>query len=79
MMSDLMDSQAQQMNLKQATRRHFFSQCSMGLGSIALGSLLGDDLAKAAGANPFQPGKPHFQPRAKNVIYMFMAGGAVAV
>ena len=75
MMNDLMDSQAQQMDLQQATRRHFFSQCSMGLGSIALGSLLGDDLAKAARANPFQPGKPHFQPRAKNVIYMFMAGG----
>mgnify|MGYP000684015563 FL=1 len=48
MMNDLMDSQAQQMDLQQATRRHFFSQCSMGLGSIALGSLLGDGLAKAA-------------------------------
>ena len=75
MMNDLKDSQSQQMDLKQATRRHFFSQCSMGLGSIALGSLLGDDLAKAAGVDPFQPGKPHFQSRAKNVIYMFMAGG----
>ncbi len=48
MMNDLTDSQAQQMDLQQATRRHFFSQCSMGLGSIALGSLLGDGLAKAA-------------------------------
>ena len=63
------------MNLQQTTRRHFFSQCSMGLGSVALGSLLGDGLAKAAAANPFQPGKPHHWPRAKNVIYMFMAGG----
>ena len=45
MMNDLKDSQSQQMDLKQATRRHFFSQCSMGLGSIALGSLLGDDLS----------------------------------
>ena len=34
------------MNLQQSTRRHFFSQCSMGLGSIALGSLLGRDSAK---------------------------------
>ena len=75
MMNDLTDSQAQQMDLQQATRRHFFSQCSMGLGSIALGSLLGGDLAKAASANPFQPGEPHFRPRAKNVIFMFMAGG----
>ena len=47
----------------------------MGLGSIALGSLLGGDLAKAASVNPFQPGEPHFRPRAKNVIFMFMAGG----
>ena len=74
-MNDLTDSQAQQMDLQQVTRRHFFSQCSMGLGSIALGSLLGDGLGSAASVNPFQPGKPHFRPRAKNVIYMFMAGG----
>ena len=40
MMNDLMGNQAQQMDLQQFTRRHFFSQCSMGLGSIALGSLL---------------------------------------
>ena len=72
-MNDLMDSQAQQMDLQQTTRRHFFSQCSVGLGSIALGSLLGDALASAASVNPCQPGTPLFQPRAKNVIYMFMA------
>ena len=46
-MNDLTDSQAQQMDLHQVTRRHFFSQCSMGLGSIALGSLLGDGLGSA--------------------------------
>ena len=39
MMNDLTDSQAQQINLQQTTRRHFFSQCSMGLGSVALGSV----------------------------------------
>ncbi len=75
MMKELTDSRAQRLDLQQITRRHFFSQCSMGLGSIALGSLLGDGLAKVAGANPYRPGKPHFRPRAKNVIYMFMAGG----
>ena len=52
MMNDVTDSQAQQINLQQTTRRHFFSQCSMGLGSVALGSLLGDGLAKAAEAKP---------------------------
>ena len=63
------------MNLQQSTRRHFFSQCSMGLGSIALGSLLGRDSARANGVKPFLPGKPHFTPKAKNVIYLFMGGG----
>ena len=62
--------------LQQTTRRHFFSQCSLGLGSIALGSMLGvNPWSWARGTNPFQPGKPHFTPRAKNVIYLFMAGG----
>ena len=47
----------------------------MGLGSIALGSLLGRDSARANGVKPFLPGKPHFTPKAKNVIYLFMGGG----
>src|SRR6266446_4681261 len=59
------------------TRRHFFSQCSMGLGALALGSLLSDNKLAAAPspADPLAPQKPHFRPRAKNVIYLFMAGG----
>ena len=47
----------------------------MGLGSIALGSLIGNDSARANGVNPFLPGQPHFLPKAKNVIYLFMGGG----
>ena len=35
-------------NLRAATRRHFFSQCSMGLGSLALGSLMSDNKLLAA-------------------------------
>lgn len=58
-------------DLQETTRRHFFSRCGMGLGSIALGSLMTDQ----AKANPFAPKKPHFKPRAKNVIYLFMGGG----
>jgi hypothetical protein len=63
------------------TRRHFFSRCAMGLGGIALASLLGDrrllGAAAPAGAlaNPMAPRPPQFAPRAKNVIYLFMAGG----
>ena len=59
------------------TRRHFFSQCSMGLGSVALASLMNEGMLRAAPstADPLAPRKPHFPPRAKNVIYLFMAGG----
>src|SRR3954469_12858482 len=64
--------------LQGITRRHFFSQCALGLGSIALGSLLGDQRSFGADlklANPFTPKAPHFPARAKNIIYLFMAGG----
>ena len=49
----------------------------MGLGSVALASLLNDGtlLAAPSPADPLAPQKPHFPPKAKNVIYLFMAGG----
>ncbi len=49
----------------------------MGLGSVALASLINDGMLQAAPspADPLAPQKPHFPPRAKNVIYLFMAGG----
>ncbi|HEV8542161.1 MAG TPA: DUF1501 domain-containing protein, partial [Verrucomicrobiae bacterium] len=49
----------------------------MGLGSIALGSLLGEKcaFAEALSGDPAFGKRPHFEPRAKNVIYLFMAGG----
>ena len=61
-----------------AARRHFFEQCRIGLGAMALGSLLAEDsntVQAAAGNDPLAPKPPHFTPRAKNVIFMFMAGG----
>ena len=62
------------------TRRHFFSRCGVGLGSIALASLLDRSVARAgtgnvSGAHPLAPKATHFRPRAKDVIYLFMAGG----
>ena len=61
------------------TRRHFLRQCHVGLGGIALASLLGDrTLATGVGDNPASvPPKrtPHFRPRAKQVIFLHMAGG----
>src|SRR5688572_18933725 len=64
--------------LRDVTRRHFFSRCAMGLGSVALASLLNDRIFAADArklVNPFAPKTPHFKPRAKNIIYLFMAGG----
>jgi hypothetical protein len=60
------------------TRRHFFKECGIGLGSIALGSLLNRDLFAASSqsrvANPLEARQPHFGARAKRVIYLFQAG-----
>ena len=67
----------QQQQLQSETRRHFFSRCGVGVGSMALGSLLQRD-GKAADhriANPLEPKQPHFPAKAKNVIFLFMAGG----
>src|SRR5262245_739388 len=66
---------------KQVTRRWFFKECGVGLGAIALNSLLGNLLGGGAAAdgapslpNPLAPKKPHFAPKAKRVIYLFQAG-----
>lgn len=62
------------------TRRFFFGQSGMGLGAIALHDLLSHDAVAApetAGkrpANPLAPKKPHFDAKAKAVIYLHMAG-----
>src|SRR5499425_2877909 len=64
-------------NLKEKiTRRWFIEQCGVGMGAFALSHLLasaGYAAAQEAG-NPLAPKKPHFAPKAKNVIYLFMAG-----
>src|SRR5438874_11616969 len=49
-------------------RRWFLQQCGVGLGAMALSQLLN------ASENPLAPKKPHFAPKAKNVIFLFMAG-----
>src|SRR5262245_34598032 len=61
------------------TRRHFFRDCGVGVGKIALASLLTNGFAPvgsaaAAPANPLPPKKPHFPGKAKRVIHLFMAG-----
>ena len=57
------------------TRRWFFRQCGIGLGSIALASLLkGEMLAAPQSGNPRAPRQPHFPAKAKRVICLFQAG-----
>ncbi len=59
------------------TRRHFFRQGALGLGAAALASLLPASAADATkpGAKGGLPGLPHFPPKAKRAIYLFMNGG----
>jgi uncharacterized protein (DUF1501 family) len=54
------------------TRRHFFRDCGVGVGKIALASLLAERAVRADG--PMSPRPTHFAPKAKRVIYLFMAG-----
>ena len=74
--------------LVQQTRRHFFGRCGVGVGSMALGSLLARELAADSNhqkgnpqirnpqiRNPLAPKASHFPARAKSIIYLFMAGG----
>jgi hypothetical protein len=55
-------------------RRWFLKQCGVGLGAIALRSLMQEKVIASPSATPMSPKKPHFQGKAKNVIYLFMAG-----
>jgi hypothetical protein len=60
--------------LHRQTRRHFFQQAGFGIGSLALGSLLNESLFAQAAVNPISPKLTHFAPKAKRIIYLFMAG-----
>lgn len=58
-------------------RRRFLSRLSLGIGSVALGSLLIPDLFSGKGDEAeadFIPGIPNFAPKAKRVIYLFQDG-----
>ena len=50
-------------------RRRFLKDTGMGLGSLALSSLLNQETSAAS------PQQPHFAPKAKSVIWLFMTGG----
>lgn len=56
-------------------RRRFLSKLSLGLGSVALGSLMIPDLfSGSVDESGLPPGIPDFAPKAKRVIYLFQNG-----
>ncbi|WP_145289618.1 DUF1501 domain-containing protein [Rosistilla oblonga] len=55
------------------SRRWFMQDCGVGLGSIALASLINESAA-AATDDPLSVKTPHFPGKVKNVIFLFMAG-----
>lgn len=72
---------------KQLDRRRFLTRTAMGLGSIALGSLMGNTLlgksiskiatedASLSLEQEILQAIPHLVPKAKRVVYLFMSGG----
>jgi hypothetical protein len=55
-------------------RRWFLQRCGVGLGAIALADLLGVPASGREADGPLAPRKPHFEAKAKRVIFLFMAG-----
>ncbi len=67
------------MNLRDLTRRQLFRDCGVGLGKVALGTMLASDFADpsaqaATQTFSLQARGYHHPPRIKRVIYLFMAG-----
>ena len=58
------------MSTERTTRRGFFNRMISGVHGAALASLL-----KAETGYDLRPKKPHFEPKAKAVIHLFMNGG----
>ncbi len=63
---------------EEVSRRWFLQRCGVGLGSIALSQLFAEAGLAAPlemqPADPLAPKAPHFAPKAKRVIFLFMAG-----
>jgi hypothetical protein len=75
--------EANEKTLQFLTRRHFLKESAMGLGALALGSLIGGCKFGASNsyaqtlfdpAHPLAPKSPMFPGKAKSVIYLHMAG-----
>src|SRR3954462_15866349 len=64
-------------NLADVTRRHFLSGTGLGLGAMALSSLIGESSRADVPVDPMMPladRQPHFAAKAKRVIYLHLTG-----
>lgn len=57
------------------SRRGFLRSLGGGFGSVALAAMAAQDAMGASPANPLAPKQPHFPPKAKRVILLWMQGG----
>src|SRR6266498_1334472 len=66
------------------SRREALSRIACGFGGVALAGLLAEEgraedgrakPGRSPGQDPLAPKKPHFAPKAKRVIFLFMHGG----
>ncbi len=63
--------------IRATTRRQFFGQSGLSVGSMALASMLGADAARGSendSKNPLAPKAGHYPAKAKNIIYLHMSG-----
>src|SRR5262249_4166456 len=62
------------------SRRALLRNAGCGFGYLALAGLAAEQAAVAARLdNPLAPRRPHFAPRARRVIFLFMQGGVSQV
>lgn len=57
------------------SRRELLKKSAVGFGNLALLSMLNDEAQASKSKDPLAPKEPHFTPRAKRVIFLFMKGG----
>jgi hypothetical protein len=64
---------------RQLSRRALLREAGCGFGYLGLAGLLADEALAASTGNPLEPRSPHFPPRAKRVIFLFMHGGPSSI
>jgi len=74
-MADMTRDNLAHENLARVTRRRLFGSAGLGIGSVALASLLGREAAAAGRSNAGLPGLPHFEPKAKRMVMLWQGGG----